>query len=83
MKHCTCTLQFVKTYPRFRFPVVIEKMILKGLYISLLDVNLTVMNSCALPICKLELVFFGRGVLETVTPETRWPSRLSNSLECD
>jgi len=39
MKHCTCTLQFMKIYPRFRFPVLIKKMILKGLHISLLDVT--------------------------------------------
>jgi len=39
MKHCTCTLQFMKTYPRFRFPVIIKKMILKGLHISLFDVT--------------------------------------------
>jgi hypothetical protein len=44
-------------------------MILKGLHILLLDVTLTAMNSCALPVCELELVFFGRGVWETVTLE--------------
>jgi len=38
------------------------------------------MNSSALPICKLELAFFGRGVWETVTLEAWWPSGLSNSL---
>jgi len=69
MKHYTCALQFVKTYTRFRFPVIIEKIFLKGLHISLLDVTLAAMISCALSICELEHVFFGRGVWETVTLE--------------
>jgi hypothetical protein len=66
MKHYTCTLQFVKTYHKFRFPIFIEKMILKRLQILLLDATLTAVYSCALLICKMEHVFLGRGVWEIV-----------------
>ena len=55
-------------------------MIVKGLHILPWDVTFTAMNSCALLVCKLEHVFFGRRVWETVTLEAWLPSGLSNLL---